>query len=303
MREPDDVAQTLTKILTDLDPRSVEQDTEEAVHQLVYSFPGSVRERLSLLFKARQLPLAWAIDQTLPISRRPTSLERWGHVAPPPGEPGLQDERAFAAAVLERIRILAAKAEDAVNRSAARAEQQRNQQRRIKVWGFGALAFAALVIVGTLLVQDYAAKRGAVERLITFAERDPSPNIRLRILLLLNALDRSEGIANVFIRPRFAERALRRTLARSPVMGGGYQAIGVNADGTKLALVAGQSLRVHTVDGRTATGPALPITFPEQDNNAAPPATYRSGFFEPLSAGFLRHPDLGEIPAAYRMAF
>jgi hypothetical protein len=301
LRQPHEVSQTLARTVTDLDPALLEGESEEVEQQLVFNFPATVRERLSAVLKSPTLPEEWALDQIVPLLKRPTIVMRWSYVKPSFSRAGSDDDRQFGKAILQQIRKFVDRSANVLIRADEKRHRIQSQQRKLKAWalgGIGVAIFGILVATGIYFIQDYAAtKRAAVNQLITFAQRDPSPGFRLRILLLLEALRQSEGIEGIFIQPSRAEDALRETLARSPSFGGMYKAVGLKSDGGTLALLDKDRLTVHDLSGKQADI-TIGIAWSNRDSSSSG-GGYVSSFFEPDVAGFIRHPEFGEIPAVY----
>ena len=160
------------------------------------------------------------------------------------------------------------------------------------------MLFAVLSIIAGSIVQLYANKRAFVERLLTAARLDQSPNFRQRIIILLHALDELKGVGRFLVDPKFARDLLRNVLVRAPKLGGTYKAVGFNSGGTKLAILDGSELTVHDLSEQTSASPLM-VSWPPRENWPASSSSYRLPGFEPYVAGFIDHPERGEIPAVY----
>jgi hypothetical protein len=306
LRQPEEVAQTLTRLVSDLDPASLNGPSNETKRQLLLvNFPPPVREKVGTVLHSRILPMEWAVEQVVPLLKRPTVAQRWAAVTSGVKSDDLNRDRMAARATLDRLGDFASEAERAqkcIDEERAQAQRQaeknKRNQRRLRIGGSAVVLFVVLAIVGSIIVQIYASQRAFVERLMTFAQHDSSPNFRQRILLLLHALDESNG--RVFLDPRFPREALRTTLARSPNFGGTYTALGFNARGTTLAILDGEELTVHDLSTRISA-PPLQVRWPPQEGSRENVGRYASSIFgEPYVAGFVDHPERGEIPAVYR---
>ena len=178
------------------------------------------------------------------------------------------------------------------------AELKLKNQRRWMLSAAGAVLFAVLSIIAGSIVQLYANKRAFVERLLTAARLDQSPNFRQRIIILLHALDELKGVGRFLVDPKFARDSLRNVLVRAPKLGGTYKAVGFNSGGTKLAILDGSELTVHDLSEQTSASPLM-VSWPPRENWPASSSSYRLSGFEPYVAGFIDHPERGEIPAVY----
>jgi len=303
LRQPEEVAQTLTRLVSDLDPASLDGPSNETKRQLLLvNFPPPVREKVGTVLHSRILPMEWAVEQVVPLLKRPTVARRWAAATGVKGDDPNRD-RMTARATLERLGDFASEAESAQKRldeeraqAQRQAEKNKRNQRRLRIGGSAVVLFVMLAIIGSVIVQIYAGQRAFVERLMTFAQHNSSPNFRQRILLLLHALEESNG--RLFLDPRFPREALRTTLARSPNFGGTYTAVGFNASGTKLAILDGENLTVHDLSTRISA-PPLQVRWPPPEGSPAHDGA-SSIFGEPYIAGFVDHPERGEIPAVYR---
>lgn len=297
LRIPSEVSQTLVKTVTDLEPAALEVKSEEAERQLIFSFPATVRDRLSMLLRARILPEAWALDYIAPLLKRPTVASRWNYVRFKYPNDGSDGDAQFGKAILRRIRDFIDQAEDALSRVAGERERNRLKLRRIVTWASGITGLALAAVVGTYFIQGYAAKRASVERLITFAQHDSSSGFRFRLLLLLDALSQAGGLGSVSSIGGATEEALQKTLARSPTFGGTYDAVGISSDGNKLALLKSGKLTIRNLTNESSSD-ALEVKWPERDSSKR--GEYTASTFELPIVGFLQHPELKEIPAVYR---
>ena len=70
LRQPEEVAQTLTRLVSDLDPASLNGPSNETKRQLLLvNFPPPVREKVGTVLHSRILPMEWAVEQVVPLSR------------------------------------------------------------------------------------------------------------------------------------------------------------------------------------------------------------------------------------------
>jgi hypothetical protein len=295
LRQPEEVAQTLTRLATDIDPAEIEKASGDCKRELLlFNFPVSVRDKLATIFRSQLLPVDWAIEQIIPLVKRPTLANRWAPVTLRASTNEESKDKITARAILDRLWYFVEHTEQAQKRM----DQERKHQRQVKLAAGAAIFIAILAIIGGSIVQFYANKRAFVERLITFAQLDSGPNFRQRIMILLHALDESKGVGRFFADPKFARDSLRNVLVRAPKLGGTYKAVGFNSGGTKLAILDGSELTVHDLSEQTSASPLM-VSWPPRENWPASPSSYRLSGFEPYAAGFIDHPERGEIPAVY----
>jgi hypothetical protein len=295
LRQPEEVAQTLTRLVTDIDPAEIEKASGDFKRELLlFNFPVPVRDKLATIFRSQLLPVDWAIEQIIPLVKRPTLANRWAPATLRASANEQSKDKITARAILDRLWYFVEHTE----RAQKRIDQERKHQYQIKLVAGAAIFIAILAIIGGSIVQLYANKRAFVERLITFAQLDSSPNFRQRIMILLHALDESKGVGRFFSDPRFAREPLRKLLVRAPKLGGTYMAVGFNSSGTKLAILDGSELTVHDLSEQTSASPLM-VSWPPRENSPASASSYRLSAVEPYVAGFIDHPERGEIPAVY----
>jgi hypothetical protein len=152
---------------------------------------------------------------------------------------------------------------EAERRSAAEAqkklheEQQRlhKEQRRLRkqkeirfLWA-SALAMALLFFVVWNAYRDRAED---ISRFTKYSDTVSTSDFRLRLLLLVAALQRADGVWSYVFPREPIERQLRDVLVRSPVFGDNdLQASGLDENGTKLALLKNGRVSIRDLESRT----------------------------------------------------
>jgi hypothetical protein len=293
LRQPEEVAQTITRLVSDINPAELEEASGEVRRQLLFfNFPAPVRDKLGAIFGDKVLPMDWAMEQIIPLIKRPTIANRWVSATCQMHTDKTDKDKIAAKAILHRLWRFV----EETRRAQKRFDEQLKHQTRVKKIAAAAVSFAFLAAIGGYIVQHYAAKRAFVEKLISFALRDSSPNFRERILLLLYALDESKGLKRFFSDPYYPRTALRSLLLRTPNLGGTYTAVGSNNSGTKLAILNEGELTVHDLSTQTSTLP-LKVVWPSRESTSV--TKYRQAPFEPYVAGFIDSPDKKDNPAVY----
>lgn len=125
LRDPEEVSGALVRAVMDLDPRRIQQSLE-GEEELLGCLPPLVCETLAKLFKRRELPEAWAVEQVLPLVNRPGVSNRWGSTNP--------------TEIVSRLGDLVDRAES--------VRVKRANQRRRRILSIGGLAIALLAFFG-----------------------------------------------------------------------------------------------------------------------------------------------------------
>jgi hypothetical protein len=124
------------------------------------------------------------------------------------------------------------------NEARLKVRQQKDSTEKLVRGGILALATmatCALILMGLVGFQTFLLREQNVRTLTTFASEDRSPSIRLRTLLLLTALSRTDGVWSHVLDHAAVREQMKDVLKRSPVHGGTYQAVGMNEDGSAMA--------------------------------------------------------------------
>jgi WD40 repeat protein len=78
LREPEEVAYALNRVLVEVEPRNFEEGDAAAKMQVI---PADVANKIALLGSEGQLPRKWAEDQVAPALAKPALQQRWGDKA------------------------------------------------------------------------------------------------------------------------------------------------------------------------------------------------------------------------------
>ena len=311
LRDPEEVSQALARAVTELEPARLEEPDAAVEEALKGDLPPSLCEKLGVIFDAGRLSEGWAVEQLVPLLRRPAVAERWrageAPACDPAASPAHEAEEAFATGVLARLRGLVARAVEARERARTlrlkAAEDARRRLRRRFRLAVSAVVLVALVAVSGFAFWDYNERRVLADRLRTFGAWDVSGNdFRTRALLLLASLSQSDGPWGRFLETDETRQALRAVLLRSPRFGEAraYEAVGVSPDGGGLALLSDNTLVVRRLGA--PDGPPLPALPPLGAEPAAGSAGRGLGRFGGMrtSAGFLSGMEAGGAPAVFR---
>lgn len=152
-----------------------------------------------------------------------------------------EQEQAAAAEALKE-----AERREALERAQREAERARHdaaeasERRRVRFLQWGSAGFLAVLTLAVLTgwgVMDYRARRDAIQRYNVFAEKDSSPEFRLRLLLAMSSLSQASGPWSYVLDSKNAEMLLRDTLLRSPCYDQTALAAGFDSDGSRLAVL------------------------------------------------------------------
>jgi WD40 repeat protein len=133
LREPEEVAYALNRVLVEVEPEQFEKGDDAARMRLI---PADVADKVALLGSERQLPRKWAEDQVAPALAKAALQQRWGEK-----EAALQKAVTFAATA----NVLRFRARE-------KKQQAEISRQRIRVGGV-ALAFFSVVLA---LTSNYA---------------------------------------------------------------------------------------------------------------------------------------------------
>jgi WD40 repeat protein len=78
LREPEEVAYALNRVLVEVEPRKFQDGNDATKMQLI---PADVANKVALLGSEGQLPRKWAEDQVAPALAKPALQQRWGDKA------------------------------------------------------------------------------------------------------------------------------------------------------------------------------------------------------------------------------
>jgi WD40 repeat protein len=143
LRDPDEIAQFLTRSVMDLDPKRIEE-SQNPEEELLGRLPPLVCETLAKVLKNHELPESWAADQVLPLMNRPGVADRWGSDDP--------------AKIVSRLGALVNQAQSARTKRA----NERHRAERNRILTIAGLIIAALAACGAFLGwQSHEARRAA----------------------------------------------------------------------------------------------------------------------------------------------
>src|SRR5215211_2149370 len=75
LREPEEVAYALNRVLAEVDPKRFQEANDIEKVQLI---PLDVAGKVAMLGNQGQLPEKWAEDQIAPVLAKPAMQQRWG---------------------------------------------------------------------------------------------------------------------------------------------------------------------------------------------------------------------------------
>jgi WD40 repeat protein len=212
LREPEEVAYALHRVLVEVEPEKFERGTPSAKMHLI---PADVADKVALLGNERQLPRKWAEDQVAPALAKAALQLRWGEKA----------------AALQKAVTFAATANSLRSQAREAKQQAEISKQRVRV-GAIAAAIISTVLAGTsyyahLQAQETAAQAQAtaVQARARAAAEEQAKEYQSRVVALAAdvtlsprtpvgaadalaiALAKPEGLPNVFEYIRVIYRA------------------------------------------------------------------------------------------------
>jgi WD40 repeat protein len=249
LREPEEVAYALNRVLVEVEPEKFEKGDDEMRMDLI---PADVADKVALLGSERQLPRKWAEDQVAPALVKVALLQRWGDK-----EAALQKAVKFAAnANSLRLRAREAKQQAMISRQ------------RIT---FGSIAIALVSVILAVTYFDARAQRQKVEdqEKATAAVKEQAQTYQARVVALaadvtlsprppvgaadalVIALAKPKDLPDVFESDRVVYQALGDLREARRIDGLPAQVSGISFAPTKklVAALSGNALYFWSTDG------------------------------------------------------
>jgi hypothetical protein len=175
-----------------------------------------------------------------------------------------------------------------INQATARAEAKRYRKRLTRA--VAGLVVMALVATAGLAASKILPLQGTVTTLTNYSISEPSPDFRLRLLLLSAALRSSDSwLGSWFINREHIKEETRKVLLRSPVYGGAFIAVAWDKNGQRVVHLEDDKLVMYNL--RTATE-SQAAELPVFGLKGAPPP--------PFSVGVITAKDGNDALVAFR---